>query len=105
MTETPRVLALDFDGVLCDGRAEYFETARRAYAAVWPGADLARAAAVATAFAAGRPLVESGWEMPLLLHALVSGVGDADRADRQAWRATARYLPQRAPRAASRRRG
>src|SRR5688572_30457105 len=97
MTETPRVLALDFDGVLCDGRAEYFETARRAYAAVWPGADLARAAAVATAFAAGRPLVESGWEMPLLLHALVSGVRDADLVDREAWRATARRLLDGAP--------
>jgi phosphoglycolate phosphatase-like HAD superfamily hydrolase len=78
--------------VLCDGRAEYFETARRAYAAVWPGADLARAAAVATAFAAGRPLVESGWEMPLLVHALVSGVSDADLVDRAAWRVTARRL-------------
>jgi len=97
MTDTPRVLALDFDGVLCDGRAEYFETARRAYAAVWPGADLARAAAVGTAFAAGRPLVESGWEMPLLLHALVSGVGDAELVDRQAWRATARCLLDGAP--------
>ncbi len=92
MTETPRVVALDFDGVLCDGREEYFETARRAYAAVWPGADLARAAAVATTFAAARPLVESGWEMPLLLHALLSGVGEAGLVDRQAWQATARSL-------------
>ena len=88
----PRVLALDFDGVVCDGRPEYFETARRAYAAVWPGADLARAARMAAAFAAARPLVESGWEMPLLLHALMSGASDAELADRAAWRATARRL-------------
>ena len=94
---TPRILALDFDGVVCDGRAEYFETARRAYAAVWPGTDLARAGAQAALFAAARPLVESGWEMPLLLHALVSGVPDADLVDRAAWRATARRLLESAP--------
>ena len=92
MTDTPRVLALDFDGVLCDGRAEYFETARRAYAAAWPGADVARAEQVRARFAAARPLVESGWEMPLLLHALVASVPDADLVDRQAWRATAKRL-------------
>jgi phosphoglycolate phosphatase-like HAD superfamily hydrolase len=92
MSEAPRVLALDFDGVLCDGRAEYFETARRAYAAAWPGADVARAAAVAGRFAAARPLVESGWEMPLLLHALVRDVPEAELVDREAWRATARRL-------------
>lgn len=92
MSETPRVLALDFDGVLCDGRAEYFETARRAYAAVWPGADTERAAAVAGRFAAARPLVESGWEMPVLLHALVRGVPESELVDRQAWRPASRRL-------------
>jgi phosphoglycolate phosphatase-like HAD superfamily hydrolase len=97
MTETPRVLALDFDGVLCDGRPEYFETARRAYAAAWPGADVARAGAVATRFAAARPLVESGWEMTLLLHALVTGVPEAELVDRDAWRMTARRLLDGAP--------
>jgi len=25
----PDLLAIDFDGVLCDGMAEYFETSRR----------------------------------------------------------------------------
>jgi phosphoglycolate phosphatase-like HAD superfamily hydrolase len=97
MTDTPRILSLDFDGVLCDGRPEYFETARRAYATVWPGADLERAGALAAPFAAARPLVESGWEMPLLLHALVSGVPDADLVDREAWRVTARRLLDGAP--------
>jgi phosphoglycolate phosphatase-like HAD superfamily hydrolase len=94
---TPRILALDFDGVLCDGRGEYFETARRAYATVWPGADVEAASALAAPFAAARPLVESGWEMPLLLHGLVSGVPDVDLVDRAAWRATARRLLDGAP--------
>jgi phosphoglycolate phosphatase-like HAD superfamily hydrolase len=97
MRDAPRILSLDFDGVLCDGRPEYFETARRAYAAVWPGADLERAGALAAPFAAARPLVESGWEMPLLLHALVSGVPDADLVDREAWRVTARRVLDGAP--------
>jgi phosphoglycolate phosphatase-like HAD superfamily hydrolase len=88
----PRVLALDFDGVLCDGRAEYYEAARRAYAVAWPGAHAGRVAAVAARFAAARPLVESGWEMPLLLHALASDVPEAELVDRRAWLATARRL-------------
>ena len=33
----PNILALDFDGVLCDGVREYFETSRRTYMKVWPG--------------------------------------------------------------------
>src|SRR5919106_1797435 len=32
----PALLVLDFDGVVCDGRPEYFETAWRAYVATWP---------------------------------------------------------------------
>jgi hypothetical protein len=58
---------------------------------------MTRAVAVAPQFATARPLVESGWEMPLLLHALVTGVPDADLVDRQAWRATARRLLDGAP--------
>jgi phosphoglycolate phosphatase-like HAD superfamily hydrolase len=86
------VLALDFDGVLCDGRPEYFESARRAYAAVWPGAEVTRAGEVAARFAAARPVVESGWEMPVLLHALLSAVPEDALVDRHAWLPTARRL-------------
>jgi len=32
----PDILALDFDGVCCDGLREYFETSRRTCARVWP---------------------------------------------------------------------
>ena len=32
----PHILALDFDGVLCDGMREYFEASRRTYRRVWP---------------------------------------------------------------------
>ena len=72
---SPILLALDFDGVVCDGRPEYFETAWQAYVAAWPPPALTpgRPDAVAARFAALRPLIESGWEMPLLVHALLAG--------------------------------
>jgi phosphoglycolate phosphatase-like HAD superfamily hydrolase len=86
-----RVLALDFDGVLCDGRPEYFEAARRAYRQTWPGARSVPDDA-AIPFGAYRPLVESGWEMPVLLHAVVAGEPAAALIDRAAWLETARRL-------------
>ncbi|HEV8584127.1 MAG TPA: HAD family hydrolase [Methylomirabilota bacterium] len=91
MTAGPAVLALDFDGVLCDGRAEYFEASRRAYREAWPGAREVPDAAAAP-FGAYRPLVESGWEMPALLHAVVAGEPAAALVDRAAWLVTARRL-------------
>jgi phosphoglycolate phosphatase-like HAD superfamily hydrolase len=91
VSSAPRVLALDFDGVLCDGRAEYFEAARRAYHVTWPAArDVPDE--VAAEFGAHRPLVESGWEMPVLLHAIVAGEPESALVDRAAWLPTARRL-------------
>jgi len=83
----PRILALDFDGVVCDGRPEYFETAWQAYVAAWPKPALTatRPDAIAARFSELRPLIESGWEMPLMVHALLAGVGDDALKDRAAW--------------------
>ncbi|MBM4419619.1 MAG: HAD family hydrolase [Chloroflexi bacterium] len=84
----PRLLALDFDGVLCDGMDEFFESARRGLADVTgktvPDALHGR-------FAGLRPAVESGWEMVALIGMLAESDGSEDRALRQArtW-ATAR---------------
>ena len=92
----PAILALDFDGVVCDGRPEYFETAWQAYVAAWPGPlTTARPAAVAERFGALRPLIESGWEMPLLVHALLAGVDAGALASRPAWRQAAQGVPKR----------
>jgi hypothetical protein len=63
------ILALDFDGVLCDGMAEYFETSRRTYALAWPG-EPAPDDALLPAFRRLRPVIMTGWEMPLLLRAI-----------------------------------
>jgi phosphoglycolate phosphatase-like HAD superfamily hydrolase len=84
---TPTLLALDFDGVVCDGRPEYFETAWQAYVAAWPAPALTarRPEAIAARFSALRPLIESGWEMPLLVHALLAGVAGEALQDRHAW--------------------
>lgn len=90
----PTLLALDFDGVVCDGRSEYFETAWRAYVAAWPAALTTGRPddAVAERFSALRPLIESGWEMPLLVHALLAGVAASGLTDRHAWLQTASGL-------------
>jgi len=71
------ILALDFDGVLCDGMAEYFETSRRTAAKVWPG-DPVPSDELLPAFRRLRPVIMTGWEMPLLLRAISHGRSKAD---------------------------
>ena len=70
----PTILALDFDGVICNGLVEYFQTTKRTYTQIWaedsPSDDLA------PRFYHLRPIIETGWEMPILLRALVLGVSD-----------------------------
>lgn len=68
----PDILALDFDGVLCDGLREYFEASRQTYRRVWPD-EPAPDETLFTAFCALRPVIMTGWEMPLLLRAIVQG--------------------------------
>ena len=69
----PTVLALDFDGVLCDGMKEYFQTAWRAYCNLWPLANQTPPAGLAEQFYTVRPLIATGWEMPVLIRALQTG--------------------------------
>lgn len=66
----PDILALDFDGVLCEGMQEYFETSRRTYRAVWPN-DPPPPDETFREFQALRPVILTGWEMPVLLKAIV----------------------------------
>ena len=68
----PNILALDFDGVLCDGMREYFETSRRTYMKVWP-TDTVPGEDLFPAFRALRPVIMTGWEMPMMLRAIVQG--------------------------------
>lgn len=74
----PDILALDFDGVVCDGLIEYFQTAWRAYCELFqPGSEVPPQG-LAERFYPLRPVVETGWEMPILLYGLLQGVADDD---------------------------
>lgn len=74
---TPELLALDFDGVLCNGLREYFQTAWRAYTQVWSPAAIAVPPGLADRFYRLRPVIETGWEMPVLVRSLLFGTEDA----------------------------
>lgn len=69
-----RVLALDFDGTICDGMAEYWQTAWRTYTKMWQLDRLEPSAGIAEKFRELRPLIEVGWEMPVLIRALTLGI-------------------------------
>lgn len=68
----PDILALDFDGVLCDGMHEYFEASRRTCLRVWPN-EKAPQGDLFPAFRVLRPVIMSGWEMPILLRVIARG--------------------------------
>lgn len=74
----PTVLALDFDGVLCNGMKEYFQTAWRAYCNLWQPANTTPPEGLAERFYRTRPVVETGWEMPLLLRSLLLGTPETE---------------------------
>jgi phosphoglycolate phosphatase-like HAD superfamily hydrolase len=90
---SPAILALDFDGVLCDGLVEYFSSAWRAYCQIWPVSENKlgiekNSQGIAESsdgtvpppewlppyFYRLRPVIETGWEMPILIRALLQGV-------------------------------
>ncbi|MBG1244241.1 HAD family hydrolase [Nostoc sp. UIC 10607] len=73
---SPTILALDFDGVICDGLIEYFEVAWRTYCEIWSPANDAPPDDLALRFYRLRPVIETGWEMPVLIKALVDGIPD-----------------------------
>jgi len=71
----PKILALDFDGVICNGLREYFQSSQKSYQKMWsdfPDQKLAEK------FYQLRPVIEHGWEMPVLLRALILEYSDQD---------------------------
>ncbi len=84
----PELLVLDFDGVVCDGMDEFFESAWRA----WQSLKLdelpaARRSELQARFARLRPIVESGWEMALLpgVLAATDAAQDPELEDAERW--------------------
>ncbi|WP_159783079.1 HAD family hydrolase [Sodalinema gerasimenkoae] len=70
------LFALDFDGVLCNGLIEYFQTAWRAYCQVWSPSQTTPPEDLATSFYRLRPVVETGWEMPVVLRSRLLGYSE-----------------------------
>lgn len=70
---SPQLLALDFDGVICDGLIEYFQTAWRAYCLLFKPKTTEPPEGLAEKFYPLRPVIETGWEMPVLVRSLISG--------------------------------
>ena len=70
----PTIIALDFDGVICDGLQEYFATTKRTYEQLWQEAIVSNLEPLQVSFYQLRPVIETGWEMPVLLRALILGV-------------------------------
>jgi phosphoglycolate phosphatase-like HAD superfamily hydrolase len=74
----PRTLALDFDGVLCDGLLEYFQATWQTYRQVWSTSTGRPPMELAPVFYRLRPVIETGWEMPVLLRAMLKGFSEAE---------------------------
>lgn len=72
----PDLLALDFDGVLCNGLQEYFQVAWQTYCKVWKPSDTTPPEAIAQRFGPLRAVIETGWEMPVLIHGMMQGLDD-----------------------------
>ncbi len=81
----PDILALDFDGVICDGLIEYFDSTKKAYQQIWQSEEISDR--FAPSFYRLRPVIETGWEMPILLRALVLGIPESEIL--QDWHKTA----------------
>lgn len=74
---TPTILALDFDGVICDGMIEYFQAAWRTYCQIWlSDSSVTSPNDLNPVFSRLRPVIETGWEMPILIRALLKGVSE-----------------------------
>lgn len=78
VSNVPTVMAFDFDGVICDGLIEYFQTAWRAYCQLYDPACKDPADDIAERFYRLRPVIETGWEMPIVIQAMVTGRSDAE---------------------------
>jgi phosphoglycolate phosphatase-like HAD superfamily hydrolase len=68
-----KIIATDFDGVICNGLAEYFYSSKLAYEKIWLDSSREDLNQLQGQFNLLRPVVETGWEMPVLLRALIMG--------------------------------
>lgn len=67
-----KILISDFDGVICNGLKEYFYSSKLVYQEIWQDSHV-NLDSLQSVFNLLRPVVETGWEMPLLLRVLTWG--------------------------------
>jgi phosphoglycolate phosphatase-like HAD superfamily hydrolase len=70
----PKILALDFDGVLCNSVYEGLLSAWRVYRDLWGGTGDGPPPEVAATYVRLRPALEIGWEFPIVLRAILEGI-------------------------------
>ena len=80
MTE-PKLLALDFDGVICDTVREGCRSAWQVCREFVPLNGDAPPPELASLFVRLRPVVEHGWEFPVLVLAILDGIPEATIRD------------------------
>ena len=73
----PKILALDFDGVICNSVYEGLQSAWRVYRDIWGGTGDGPPPEVAAAYVRLRPALETGWEFPVMLRAILEGVPES----------------------------
>ena len=71
--DAPDLLALDFDGVICDGLEEFFQLAWQTCCELWTPPQRCAPEVYREPFYRTRPLIGATWEMPLLIRALQKG--------------------------------
>lgn len=81
MNQSPSILALDFDGVICNGLREYFQSSLRTYQRLWFSPSIEELNHYENCFYQVRPVIETGWEMPLLIRAMVKGFNNENILD------------------------
>lgn len=72
-----KILALDFDGVICDTVHECLRPTWEVYRDIWEASGDAPPFEAVAAFIRLRPALEIGWEFPVLLRAILEGVPEA----------------------------
>ena len=92
MLNSPSILALDFDGVICDGLIEYFQVAWRAYCGVWRPESKIPPDGLAEKFYPLRAVIETGWEMPVLIKALIEEI--PEEKIYQEWQSVSQQIVQ-----------
>ncbi|PSB02449.1 HAD family hydrolase [Merismopedia glauca] len=74
----PTILALDFDGVICNGMSEYLATSWQTYGRIWGLETSEMPDSLGDRFSKFRPLIETGWEMPVLIRALILNIPETE---------------------------